>query len=120
MCVKTAVSSVPVKNERSAMTKTIDLGPSVELKAERDLSYSDWNFVEVRRTDDPLYRWWGNLNSKIMSKTILSYDDKPKEWKIKLFNMAQKQYDKYGTYYRILDNSFGDPEADDIYETKEN
>ena len=96
----------------------IDLGPSIELPTVSSLSYSDWNFIQVRRTDDPLYRWWGNLNSTLMSKLILSYDDKPREWKIKLFNVAQEQYDKYGDYYRILDNSFGEANDDDIYEVR--
>ena len=96
----------------------IDLGPSTELPTKSNLNYVDWNFVQIRRTDDPLYRWWGNLNSSIMSKLILSYDDKPREWKITLFNMAQNQYDRYGDYYRILDNSFGEASDDDIYEVR--
>lgn len=100
------------------MTETIDLGPITDFKAERILSYSDWNFVQVRRTDDPLFRWWGNLNSSIMSKLILSYDNKPRTWKIKLFHKAQDQYEKYGDYYRILNNSFGKAEDDDIYEVR--
>ena len=98
--------------------QSIDLGPSTELPTKSTLNYSDWNFVQVRRTDDPLFRWWGNLNSTIMSKLILSYDDKPREWKIKLFNAAQEQYDKYGDYYPILDNSFGEASDDDIYEVR--
>ena len=96
----------------------IDLGPSTELPTKSNLNYAEWNFIEIRRTDDPLFRWWGNLNSSIMSKLILSYDDKPREWKIKLFDAAQKQYDKYGDYYRILDNSFGEASDDDIYEVR--
>lgn len=100
------------------MTETIDLGPITDFKAERILSYSDWNFVQVRRTDDPLFRWWGNLNSSVMSKLILSYDNKPRTWKIKLFHKAQDQYEKYGDYYRILNNSFGKAEDDDIYEVR--
>lgn len=104
--------------DASRDTKTIDIGPIENLEVEINVPYSDWNFVEVRRTDDPLFRWWGNLNSTVMSKLILSYDDKPREWKIKLFNMAQNQYDKYGTYYRVLDNSFGKAEDDDIYEVR--
>ena len=100
------------------MTEIIDLGPITDFKAERTLSYSDWNFVQVRRTDDPLFRWWGNLNSSVMSKLILSYDNKPRTWKIKLFHKAQDQYEKYGDYYRILNNSFGKAEDDDIYEVR--
>lgn len=96
----------------------IDLGPSTELPTVVELSYSDWNLIQIHRTHDPLYRWWGNVNSTLMSKLILSYDDKPREWKIKLFNAAQKQYDKYGDYYRILDNSFGEANDDDIYEVR--
>ena len=97
---------VPVEPliETFGETTTIDIGPIEDLETKSALNYSDWNFVEIRRTDDPFYRWWGNLNSKVMSKMILSYDDKPRKWKIKLFNAAQNQYDKYGTYYRILDN----------------
>lgn len=100
------------------MAKSIDLGPSEELPTKSILNDVEWNFVQIHRTHDPLYRWWGNLNSTIMSKLILSYDDKPREWKIKLFNKAQKQYDKYGDYYRILDNSFGEASDDDIYEVR--
>lgn len=100
------------------MTKTINLGPSEELPTTSSLQIGNWNLVQVRRTDDPLFRWWGNLNSSVMSKLILSYDDKPREWKIKLFNLAQEQYDKYGDYYRVLDNSFGKAEDDDIYEVR--
>lgn len=99
-------------------TQSIDLGPIEELESNFEVPYADWNFVTVHRTDDPLFRWWGNLNSTVMSKLILSYDDKPREWKIKLFNMAQDQYEKYGTYYRVLDNSFGKAEDDDIYEVR--
>ena len=107
---------VPV--EPTTDTVTIDLGPIENLETQSVLNYSDWNFVQVRRTDDPFYRWWGNLNSSLMSKLILSYDDKPRTWKIKLFHKAQDQYDKYGDYYRILDNSFGKAEDDDIYEVR--
>lgn len=99
-------------------TVTVNLGPIENLETESVLKYADWNFVQVRRTHDPLYRWWGSLNSHIMSKLILSYDDKPREWKIKLFNAAQEQYDKYGDYYRVLDNSFGEASDDDIYEVR--
>lgn len=99
-------------------THSIDLGSIEQLQAKSSLHDAEWNFVQIRRTDDPLYRWWGNINSSIMSKLILSYDDKPREWKIKLFNAAQKQYDKYGDYYRILDNSFGEASDDDIYEVR--
>ena len=107
-----------VSTEPQTDTVTIDLGPIEELETESVLNYSDWNFIQVHRTDDPLYRWWGNLNSSLMSKLILSYDDKPRTWKIKLFHKAQDQYDKYGDYYRILDNSFGKAEDDDIYEVR--
>ena len=98
------------------MSKTIDLGPSEDLPTKSTLNEVDWNFVLIHRHYDPLMQWWGNLNSHIMSKLILSYDDKPRAWKYKLFLAAQKQYDKYGDYYRILDNSFGEPGSDDIYE----
>ena len=118
MAKKKVVPTVPIV-EPSVDTVTIDIGPVENLETKSSLHQADWNFVQVRRTDDPLFRWWGNLNSSVMSKLILSYDDKPRTWKIKLFHKAQDQYEKYGDYYRILDNSFGDPMADDIYETME-
>lgn len=107
------------KVEIPVITGSIDLGPSTELPTESMLNISGWNFVRIHRHYDPLMQWWGNINSFIMSKLILSYDDKPSAWKYELFKIAQKQYDKYGDYYRILDNSFGKPGADDIYETLE-
>ena len=97
-------------------TEFVDLGPSEDLPKKSALNDAEWNFILIHRHHDPLMQWWGNFNSSIMSKLILSYDDKPREWKIKLFNLAQKQYDKYGDYYRILDNSYGEPGSDDIYE----
>lgn len=99
-------------------TEEINLGPSTELPTQSALNGADWNFVCIHRHYDPLMQWWGNLNSHIMSKLILSYDDKPRNWKVKLFNLAQTQYDKYGDYYRIIDNSMGEPEDDDIYEVR--
>lgn len=104
--------------EADNKTVTIDIGLVKHLETKSALDTSEWNFVTIHRIDDPLFRWWGNVNSAIMNKLILSYDDKPREWKIKLFNMAQNQYDKYGTYYRVLDNSFGKAEDDDIYEVR--
>lgn len=98
--------------------KSIDLGPSTELPTQSILDNAEWNFVKIHRHHDPLMRWWGNINSHIMSKLILSYDDKPRDWKVKLFNITQKQYDKYGDYYRIIDNSFGEANDDDIYEVR--
>ena len=100
------------------MTETIDLGPSEELPTTSTLQLGDWNLITVHRTDDPLFRWWGNLNSSLMSKLILSHEDKPKAWKVKLFDFAQNEYEKYGTYYRVLDNSFGEAFDDDIYEVR--
>lgn len=100
------------------MTESIELGPSEELPTKSILNEVEWNMILIHRHYDPLVRWWGNLNSSIMSRLILSYDEKPSAWKIKLFNIAQTQYDKYGDYYRILDNSFGEADNDDIYEVR--
>jgi hypothetical protein len=97
-------------------TVTVSLGPSEELPVKSSLNDADWNFVKIYRHYDPLVRWWGNTNSKLMNKLILSYDVKPRKWKVKLFHLAQNQYDKYGDYYRILDNSMGEAKNDDIYE----
>jgi hypothetical protein len=118
MAKKKVVPTIPLI-DTVGDTSIIDLGPVEELKTESSLNYSDWNFIQIRRTDDPLFRWWGNLNSHWMSKLILSYESSPRLWKYKLFNAAQVQYEKYGDYYRVLDNSFGEPGADDIYETME-
>ena len=118
MAKKKVIEPVPLV-DAVGDTKIVDLGPIEELQTKSSLNDVEWNFVQVRRTTDPLFRWWGNLNSSIMSKLILSYDNKPREWKIKLFHIAQEQYDKYGDYYRVLNNSFGDPGADDIYEVME-
>lgn len=96
--------------------KVVDLGPSQDLPLKSILDDADWNFVLIHRHYDPLIQRWGNFNSLIMNKLILSYDNKPRAWKIRLFNLAQTQYDKYGDYYRILDNSYGEPGNDDIYE----
>lgn len=105
-------------NTNTGEISIINLGASEELPTQSSLNEADWNFVCIHRHYDPLMQKWGNFNSHIMSRLILSYDDKPREWKIKLFHLAQKQYDKYGDYYRVLDNSYGEPGNDDIYEVR--
>ena len=101
-------------------TGTIDLGPIVDLKTESSLNIGDWNFVLVHRHYDPLFQKWGNLCSKLVSYvTMRAADEKPIRWyHVKLYNFCYEQYDKYGDYYRILDNSFGEANDDDIYEVR--
>lgn len=98
--------------------KTIDLGPSEELKATSDLVDAEWNFVLIHRSTEPIVSWWGNRWGNILRRIIIRADDeKPIRWyHRKIFAYATKQYDTYGDYYRILDNSFGTPDADTIYE----
>lgn len=98
----------------------IDLGASEELPTQSSLNEADWNFVLIHRHHDPLMQWWGNMCSKLVSYvTVRAADEKPIRWyHVKLYNFGYKQYDKYGDYYRILDNSFGEANDDDIYEVR--
>ena len=102
------------------MTKSIDLGPSEKLPTQSSLSIGDWNFVLVHRHDEPLVQKWGNLCSKIVTYvTVRSADEKPIRWyHEKLYHFCYKQYDRYGDYYRILDNSFGKAKDDELYEVR--
>lgn len=101
-------------------TVSIDLGPSEELPTESSLTIGNWNFVLVHRHHDPLVQKWGNFCSKLVSYvTVRAADEKPIRWyHVKLYNFCYEQYDKYGDYYRVLDNSFGEADDDDIYEVR--
>jgi hypothetical protein len=101
-------------------TGTIDLGPIVDLKSERVLSYSDWNTVLVHRHYDPLFQKWGNFCSRIVTRIVVRADNElPIRWYHRaIYDFCYDQYDRYGDYYRILDNSFGEANNDDIYEVR--
>lgn len=98
--------------------EVVDLGPSEDLEAKSNLVDADWNFVLVHRTDSPALSWWGNRCGSVMRRIILRADsNKPIHWyHVKIYHYVCDQYDKYGDYYRILDNSFGNPLDDVIYE----
>lgn len=101
-------------------TQTINLGPSEELPAQSSLQIGSWNFVLVHRHDEWIMQKWGNFCSKLVSYvTMRAADEKPVRWyHVKLYNFCYEQYDKYGDYYRVLDNSFGEANDDDIYEVR--
>lgn len=102
------------------MTKSVDLGPSEELPTQSSLSIGDWNFVLVHRHYDPLLQKWGNLCSRVVTKIVLRADnEKPIRWYHRaMYDFCYDQYDRYGDYYRILDNSFGEASDDDIREVR--
>jgi hypothetical protein len=51
--------------------------------------------------------------------TIRADNEKPIRWSHRfLFDFCYDQYDRYGDYYRILDNSFGDKEDDELFEVR--
>lgn len=100
-------------------TYSIDIGASEDL-AVTNPEALDFNFVLVHRHYDPLAQWWGNFCSGIVSKIAIRSDDGlPIRWyHEQLFNFCYKQYNKYGDYYRILDNSFGKAGDDELYEVR--
>jgi hypothetical protein len=102
------------------MAKSIDLGPSEELPTRSTLNEADWNFVLVHRHWDPLLQKWGNLCSRVVTRITLRADnEKPIRWYHRfLFDFCYDQYDRYGDYYRILDNSFGEKEDDELLEVR--
>jgi hypothetical protein len=100
-------------------TKSIALGPSEDF-ASHDPEAMDFNFVLVHRHYEPIVQKWGNLCSKIVSR-IVTRDayNMPIRWYHKaIFNFCYEQYDKYGDYYRLLDNSFGTVETDVMREVQ--
>jgi len=108
------------KKKVTVDTGTIDLGPIVDLKAERTLSYSDWNAVLVHRHYDPLLQKWGNLCSRIVTKIVVrAANEKPIRWyHTAIYDFCYDQYDRYGDYYRVIDNSFGEAKDDELYEVR--
>lgn len=100
-------------------TQSIVLGSSEEL-ASHDPEAMDFNFVLVHRHYEPIVQKWGNLCSKIVSR-IVTRDayNMPIRWYHKaMFKFCYEQYDKYGDYYRLLDNSFGTLETDVMREVQ--
>lgn len=101
-------------------TTMVSLGPSEELASFDPMVDRDWNLVLIHRSNEPLVSWWGNMCSKIVTRVVERNESgKPLHWyHNKLYDFCYKQYDKYGDYYRVLDNSFGEALNDDIYEVR--
>ena len=98
-------------------TTTISLGSSEDL-ASHDPESVPFNLVLIHRHYEPVLQKWGNLCSLIVSKFYERYTaGKPIRWyHVKIHAFCYEQYDKYGDYYRILDNSFGTMETDEVRE----
>ena len=107
------------KKTEKVNTFTIDLGESTQIATSSlDPKDKPFNFILVHRHYDPLLQKWGNACSKIVSM-IAKRDDDGKivyGYQRKLFKFCYKQYDKYGDYYRIIDNAGGKYENDRIIE----
>lgn len=101
-------------------TVSIDLGPIEELATESSLRIGEWNFVLVHRHYDPLFQKWGNLCSRVVTKIVMRADNKkPIRWyHTAVYDFCYDQYDRYGDYYRVLDNSFGEANDDELYEVR--
>jgi hypothetical protein len=102
-----------------ANTQTIEIGTAEELQS-HDPEEVPFNFVLVHRHYEPIMQKWGNLCSRVVSR-IVSRDayGMPIRWyHVKLFKFCYAQYDKYGDYYRLLDNSFGTIDTDGIREVQ--
>jgi hypothetical protein len=100
-------------------TKSIDLGPSEDF-ASHDPEAMDFNFVLVHRHYEPIVQKWGNLCSKIFSRIVTrdAYNMPISGYHKAMFKFCYEQYDKYGDYYRLLDNSFGTLETDVMREVQ--
>lgn len=102
----------------SANTETVDLGPSIDFVSIPDPTDDINNFITIHRHYNVELQKWGNFCSKIVTR-LSNRDERglPVRWyHIKIFNFCYKQYDKYGDYYRVIDNTYGKVEHDDIYE----
>jgi hypothetical protein len=100
-------------------TRSIVLGSSEDL-ASHDPEAMDFNFVLVHRHYEPIVQKWGNLCSRVVSRIVSrdAYGMQIRWYHKKLFNFCYAQYDKYGDYYRIIDNSFGKAENDVLREVQ--
>jgi hypothetical protein len=101
-------------------SKFVELGPTINLATSSVAERANWNFVVIHRHYDPLLQKWGNLCSKTVTKLVLrSENNKPIRWyHEQLFNFCYNQYDKYGDYIRIIDNSFQSPLNDEMLEVQ--
>ena len=98
-------------------TISIDLPPMEEMASHDPLSVES-NMILVHRTWSRFGQWWGNTCSKIVTKLFL-YADQGKKirwYHTMIYNFCYHQYDTYGDYYRVIDNTYGKSEHDDIYE----
>lgn len=106
-------------NDLSENTETImvDIGASGDL-ADYDPAAVPFNAVLVHRHPEWIVQKWGNFCSRIVSRIVerAAYDMPVRWYHHKLFKLCYDQYDKYGDYYRVIDNSFGTHETDEIRE----
>ena len=100
-------------------TETLILGASEDL-AFHDPEQMDFNFVVVHRHYEPFMQKWGNYCSRIVSRIVSrdAYGQTIRWYHKRLFNFCYAQYDRYGDYYRIIDNSFGKIENDVLREVQ--
>lgn len=99
-------------------TTMVSLGMSEDLAVNPNPEEIPYNFVRIHRHRDPLNQKWGNFCSKIVSKIARYAADggRVRWYHRKLFNFCYAQYDKYGDYFKIIDNTYGTYEQDGIYE----
>lgn len=100
-------------------TLVVELGDGEKLLS-HDPEAVPLNFVRVHRHHEWIVQKWGNFCSRIVSYTVnrAAYDMPVRWYHEKLFKFCYDQYDKYGDYYRIIDNSFGTIETDEIREVQ--
>lgn len=100
-------------------TRTIELGLAKELQS-HDPEDVPFNFVLIHRHDEWIVQKWGNFCSKIVSRIASrDADYMPIRWYHKAaFDFCYSQYDKYGDYYRLIDNSFGTKDSDVMREVQ--
>lgn len=110
-----AITSGSVSGQNTYWTAPI---PSDKISTTNVASTADWNFVRVSRSYEPFLSMWGNTCSRIVTKLVnrANAGKKIRWYHQKLFDFSYEQYDKYGDYYRIIDNSFGSIEDDVIRE----
>lgn len=99
-------------------TTTIVLGMSEDLAVDPNPEEIPNNFIRIHRNMDPLNQKWGNFCSKIVTRLSKKAEngEKIRWYHVKLFNFCYAQYDKYGDYFKIIDNTYGTYEQDGIYE----
>lgn len=100
-------------------TISVDLGDASDLASFNPL-YIDNNLVLIHRSDEFWIQKWGNACSKVVTLIHNRFNNNlPIRWyHKKIFNFCYEQYDSYGDYYRVIDNSYGTSEFDTIYEVE--